>query len=76
MQPEQNVCIKLEQDESFLVYASVKKNGLAAVAICDSEYPDKVAIKVCHDVLREFEQLFTIQQIDTIQEDKELKFNK
>ena len=76
VKPGQNVCVKLEEAENTLVYAAVKTNKLAAVAITDTEYPDKVAVKVCHDIMKEFEQTYGMGHIDMVNGDQEFNFNR
>ena len=76
IQPGQNVCVGLEQDPNVLVYAAVKPNKLAAVCIADKEYPDKVAIKICHDIMKEFEQRVGLEAIANVKEDQEFKFDR
>ena len=69
LKPGDNACIKLEQDEHALIYAAVKPTKTACVLIADSEYPPKVAIKILHDIMREFEAmmgLVALEQIDSI----------
>ena len=74
--PGQNVCIRLAEDENCLVYCAVKETGVAAVLIADTEYPEKVAIKACHDIIRAFEQTFGGSATEGIKEDTEFKFPK
>jgi len=76
VKPGLNVCVKLEEMEDCLVYAAVKPNKLAAVAVTDSQYPDKVAVKVCHDIMKEFEMTYGMQQVEFIKEDTEFSFNR
>jgi hypothetical protein len=45
------VCIKLEETDQALAYAVLLPDGLGGVIIADKEYPDKVAIKIIHEML-------------------------
>merc|ERR1711935_1226654 len=74
--PGQNVCIRLAEDEKCLVYCAVKEGGIAAVLIADTEYPEKVAIKACHDIIKIFEQSFGAGVADGVKEDTDFKFPK
>lgn len=42
------------EHESYLVHVHVRSNGLAAVAVCDGEYPSRVAFTLLMKVQEDF----------------------
>lgn len=69
-----NVCIKLEETDQALAYAVVLPNGLGGVIIADSEYPGKVAIKIIHEMLTNFQKAVPSSKYQGADKDLELDF--
>lgn len=47
------------EHEGYLVHVHVRTNGLAAVAVCDAEYPPRVAFTLLMKVQEDFMELYT-----------------
>lgn len=74
MQPNDNVCIKLEETDQALAYAVLLPDGLGGVIIADKEYPGKVAIKIIHEMLELFKKEVNPMAYGTVEKDLDLSF--
>lgn len=74
LSPGDNVCIKLEETDQALAYAVLLEDGLGGVMIADKEYPDKVAIKIIHEMLGVFKKTVNPMTYATIEKDQDVSF--
>jgi len=54
--PGDNICVKIEEAQDALAYCVLRENKIGGVLITSNNYPDRVAIKILHEILDLFEQ--------------------